>query len=89
MPNLMSSIVQSRSITEKLSWKYLKTKDLDKVQKEKITVAFIADSIASGLVMKEVITRINERFTFIEHIEVVSPLTYDSWSMQAGQSRWQ
>ena len=52
-----------------------KDKDLDKVQKEKITVAFIADSIASGLVMKEVITRINERFTFIEHIEVVSPLT--------------
>ena len=52
-----------------------KDKDLDKEQKENITVAFIADSIASGLVMKEVIERIYERFTHIQHVEVVSPLT--------------
>lgn len=52
-----------------------KDKDLNKGQKEKITVAFIADSIASGLVMKEVISRINDRFGFIKHVEVVSPLT--------------
>ena len=65
-----------------------KDKDLDKVQKEKITVAFIADSIASGLVMKEVITRINERFTFIEHIEVVSPLTTIRGLMPVGQGGW-
>lgn len=52
-----------------------KDKDLDKEQKENITVAFIADSIASGLVMKEVIERIYERFTNIQHVEVISPLT--------------
>lgn len=52
-----------------------KDKDLDKGQKDKITVAFIADSIASGLVMKEVISRIYDRFRFVKHVEVVSPLT--------------
>ena len=52
-----------------------KDKDLDKVQKENITVAFIADSIASGLVMKEVVERINDRFAYIQHVEVISPLT--------------
>lgn len=52
-----------------------KDKDLDKVQKDKIKVAFIADSIASGLVMKEVIARISERFEHLENVEVISPLT--------------
>jgi hypothetical protein len=48
-----------------------KDKDLDRVQHENITAAFIADSIASGLVMREVI---RQRFENIEHVEVVSPL---------------
>jgi len=52
-----------------------KDKDLDKGQKDKIKVAFIADSIASGLVMKEVILRISDRFEYLEHVEVISPLT--------------
>ncbi|MBA4420911.1 MAG: hypothetical protein C0391_07165 [Anaerolinea sp.] len=52
-----------------------KDKDLDKGQKDKIKVAFIADSIASGLVMKEVIARISVRFEYLENVEVVSPLT--------------
>lgn len=51
-----------------------KDKDLDQQQKENITVAFLADSIASGLVMKEVIARVSERFENLERIEVVSPL---------------
>lgn len=51
-----------------------KDKDLDQHQKENITVAFLADSIASGLVMKEVIARVSERFENLERIEVVSPL---------------
>ena len=51
-----------------------KDKDLDRVQHENITAAFIADSIASGLVMKEVISHIRKRFENIEHVEVVSPL---------------
>jgi hypothetical protein len=37
-------------------------------------VAFIADSIASGLVMKEVIARVKERFCNLQQVEVVSPL---------------
>jgi hypothetical protein len=52
-----------------------KDKDLDKGQKDKIRVAFIADSIASGLVMKEVIARISERFEHLQHVEVIAPLT--------------
>lgn len=52
-----------------------KDKDLDKGQKEKISIAFIADSIASGLVMKEVIARVKDRFGYIKHVEVISPLT--------------
>jgi len=52
-----------------------KDKDLDKGQKDKIQVAFIADSIASGLVMKEVIARISDRFEYLEHVEVIAPLT--------------
>jgi hypothetical protein len=51
-----------------------KDKDLDKQQKENIKVAFLADSIASGLVMKEVIARVSERFENLERIEVVAPL---------------
>ena len=51
-----------------------KDKDLDRQQKENISVAFIADSIASGLVMKEVITKIKERFERIEQVEVIAPL---------------
>lgn len=51
-----------------------KDKDLDKQQKENIKVAYIADSIASGLVMKEVIERVIERFDHIEQVEVIAPL---------------
>lgn len=51
-----------------------KDKDLDKTQKENISVAFIADSIASGLVMREVIERVKERFEHLEQVEVISPL---------------
>jgi hypothetical protein len=52
-----------------------KDKDLDHQQKENIKVAFLADSIASGLVMKEVIARVSERFENLERIEVVAPLS--------------
>jgi hypothetical protein len=51
-----------------------KDKDLDHHQKENITVAFLADSIASGLVMKEVIARVSERFENLSQIEVIAPL---------------
>jgi hypothetical protein len=51
-----------------------KDKDLDQGQKENISVAFIADSIASGLVLKEVITKVKERFDHIQHVEVIAPL---------------
>lgn len=51
-----------------------KDKDLGQQQKENISVAFIADSIASGLVMKEVITKIKERFERVEQVEVIAPL---------------
>ncbi len=51
-----------------------KDKDLDRQQKDNISVAFIADSIASGLVMKEVITKIKERFERVEQVEVIAPL---------------
>ncbi len=51
-----------------------KDKDLDRVQHENITAAFIADSIASGLVMREVISHIRQRFENIEHVEVICPL---------------
>ncbi len=52
-----------------------KDKDLDANQKDKIAVAFLADSIASGLVMKEVMARVHERFEHLEQIEVISPLS--------------
>ncbi|MBA4375993.1 MAG: hypothetical protein C0401_07455 [Anaerolinea sp.] len=52
-----------------------KDKDLDQHQKENINVAFLADSIASGLVMKEVIARVSERFENLQRIEVIAPLS--------------
>ena len=52
-----------------------KDKDLDQAQKKNIAVAFLADSIASGLVMKEVVTRVSERFENLKQIEVISPLS--------------
>lgn len=52
-----------------------KDKDLDATQKDKIAVAFLADSIASGLVMKEVMARVHERFEHLQQIEVISPLS--------------
>lgn len=51
-----------------------KDKDLDQHQKENIAVAFLADSIASGLVMKEVIIRVKERFENLRQVEVIAPL---------------
>jgi hypothetical protein len=51
-----------------------KDKDLDQQQRENISVAFIADSIASGLVMKEVIAKVAERFDRIQQVEVIAPL---------------
>ena len=51
-----------------------KDKDLDQHQKENIKVAYLSDSIASGLVMKEVIARVSERFENLERIEVIAPL---------------
>ncbi len=51
-----------------------KDKDLDQPQHDHIKVAFIADSIASGLVMKEVIIRIKERFRNLERVEVLAPM---------------
>lgn len=51
-----------------------KDKDLDLHQKENINVAFFADSIASGLVMKEVISRVRERFEHLQHVELITPL---------------
>jgi hypothetical protein len=58
----------------KVEMTLFKDKDLDQRQKENIHVAFIADSIASGLVMKEVIERIKERFDGIKQVEVIAPL---------------
>ena len=51
-----------------------KDKDLDEQQKKNIAVAFFADSIASGLVMKEVIARVRERFENLKYVEVIAPL---------------
>lgn len=51
-----------------------KDKDLDQRQHEDVHVALIADSIASGLVMKEVIARIQDRFENIRQVEVIAPL---------------
>jgi hypothetical protein len=51
-----------------------KDKDLDKLQRENISIAFIADSIASGLVMRETIERVKERFPHIQEVNVICPL---------------
>ncbi len=59
----------------KVEMTLFKDKDLDNEQHENMRVAFIADSIASGLVMKETIARVDERFPKLEQVEVVSPLT--------------
>jgi hypothetical protein len=58
----------------KVEMTLFKDKDLDQRQKDNISVAFIADSIASGLVMKEVIAKVKERFDHIQQIEVIAPL---------------
>jgi len=58
----------------KVEMTLFKDKDLDSLQKQNISVAFIADSISSGLVMREVIDRVKERFQRLERVEVVSPL---------------
>jgi hypothetical protein len=58
----------------KVEMTLFKDKDLDRQQRENIKVAFIADSIASGLVMKEVIARIKDRFDHIQRVEVIAPL---------------
>jgi len=58
----------------KVEMTLFKDKDLDRNQHRDIRVAFIADSIASGLVMKEVIARVKERFEHIRQVEVIAPL---------------
>lgn len=58
----------------KVEFTLFKDKDLDQQQRRNITVAFIADSIASGLVMKEVIIKVQERFEHIQQIDVIAPL---------------
>ncbi len=58
----------------KVEMTLFKDKDLDQRQHEDVYVAFIADSIASGLVMKEVIARIRDRFENIRQVEVIAPL---------------
>ncbi len=59
----------------KVEMTLFKDKDLDRQQRENISLAFLADSIASGLVMKEVIERVVARFGNIRQVEVISPLT--------------
>lgn len=59
--------------SRKVEMTLFKDKDLNKIQHENITVAFIADSIASGLVMREVINKIKERFPRIQWVEVIAP----------------
>jgi hypothetical protein len=58
----------------KVEMTIFKDKDLDKSQRENIAVAFIADGIASGLVMREVIDHVKQRFEHIRRIEVIAPL---------------
>jgi hypothetical protein len=59
--------------SRKVEMTLFKDKDLDQQQHEKITTALIADSIASGLVMREVIEQVYARFHHIQQIEVISP----------------
>lgn len=58
----------------KVEMTLFKDKDLNQPQHDLVKVAFIADSIASGLVMREVIDRIKERFRNLERVEVLAPL---------------
>ncbi len=58
----------------KVEMTLFKDKDLNQPQHDLVKVAFIADSIASGLVMREVIVRIKERFRNLERVEVLAPL---------------
>lgn len=58
----------------KVEMTLFKDKDLDPAQKKNMRVAVVADSIASGLVMREVIRTIHARFERITHIEIISPL---------------
>lgn len=58
----------------KVEMTLFKDKDLDRGKKGEISVAFIADSIASGMVLKEVIARVQERFEHLQRIEVIAPL---------------
>jgi hypothetical protein len=58
----------------KVEMTLFKDKDLDRGQRQEVAVAFIADSIASGLVMKEVIEKIRQRFEHIRQVEVIAPL---------------
>lgn len=60
--------------SRKVEMTLFKDKDLDQQQHENITTAFIADSIASGLVMREVIEQVFSRFHHIQQVEVISPL---------------
>jgi hypothetical protein len=52
-----------------------KDKDLDQQQRENVKVAYLADSIASGLVMREVTEKVNQRFDHLQQVEVISPLS--------------
>jgi len=58
----------------KVEMTIFKDKDLDPEQRDNIRVAFLADGIASGLVMKEVIARVHERFENLQQVEVIAPL---------------
>jgi len=58
----------------KVEMTVFKDKDLDREQRDAISVAFIADSIASGLVMRETIERVRERFLRLQEVNVISPL---------------
>ena len=60
--------------SRKVEFTIFKDADLDRQQHEEINVAFIGDSIASGLVMREVIAKVKERFDNIKHVEVIAPL---------------
>ena len=54
----MSLTTPCQLYNRKVEMTLFKDKDLDQHQHENISVAFIADSIASGLVMRETITEI-------------------------------
>lgn len=58
----------------KVEMTLFKDKDLDPAQRNGVKVAIIGDSIASGLVMREVIEHIRRRFPALERVEVVAPL---------------